>query len=156
MFIEILFKMLLFKGGVFIYAENCINKKVIKKSIFFLPVKKIYKKTMTGQVELDVIFDQPIMSSQCVLCLKVKTWFEQQWILVSDIYRQSPRAAAFSGATHGTTCVDSSQTRAPYSGQFHGIALSLNFAYICQGKCWVMFLWATIKISLTITNLSTC
>ncbi len=30
MFIEILFKMLLFKGGVLIYAEHCIYKHIFK------------------------------------------------------------------------------------------------------------------------------
>ncbi len=96
-----------------------------------------------------------LLSFTCVLCLTVKIWFDQQWILDSGIYRQSPRAAAFSGATCGTTCVDSSQTRAPYSGQLMEMH-SLNSAYICQGKCWVMFLWATLISSLTIKNIFNC
>ncbi len=32
-FIEILFKILLFKGGVLIYAEHCIYHKYIRKHI---------------------------------------------------------------------------------------------------------------------------
>ncbi len=33
MFIEILFKMLLFKGGVLIYAEHCIYRKTSRSTV---------------------------------------------------------------------------------------------------------------------------
>ncbi len=33
MFIEILFKMLLFKGGVLIYAEHCTKEEIKKKDV---------------------------------------------------------------------------------------------------------------------------
>ncbi len=35
-FIEILFKMLLFKGGVLIYAEHCITKQTIIVLLYIL------------------------------------------------------------------------------------------------------------------------
>ncbi len=48
MFIEILFKMLLFKGGVLIYAEHCIY---IYTYIFFPPpifLLNVYRTYVTG------------------------------------------------------------------------------------------------------------
>ncbi len=58
MFIEILFKMLLFKGGVLIYAEHCIYTKNWALMItshfnpqFLSPLEKIYNLSRIMQKE---------------------------------------------------------------------------------------------------------
>ncbi len=70
MFIEILFKMLLFKGGVLIYAEHCIYVVILKKDCAIDQLKPGLKSKINGTIFV-TLFTELWAGPQCAFTLLI-------------------------------------------------------------------------------------